>query len=157
MLSVNINGQINLTYPEGFNEMGEEELIRYFSSPDNRWGVYEPDKHVIISVSWKKAGFFSFMSDAESIIIGAESRMRRNLLNYQRTKAGKMKLCGKKIKAYGITFEYRVNDKKIVQVGDLVVFKYKKFIYAIHYIGRKANEEENRPVFDELIKSLTVQ
>lgn len=157
MLNALVNGQINLTYPDSFAEMSEEELIRFFGKPDNRWGVFDADRHAMISVSWKKSGIFGFMTDAESIIIGAESRMSRSLLNYQRSKAGKMKLCGKKIKAYGITFEYRVKDKAIVQMGDLVAFKYKKFIYSIYFVGRKVNDADNRPIFEEMINSMTVQ
>ena len=155
MINVRINNELNLTYPDSFQEMGPEELTKYFSTPDNRWGAYDADQHIILSVSWTKAGFFSFLSDAESMMIGIESRMRRSLLNYQRVGAFPIKLIAKK-KAYGIRFEYRVNDKKLVQVGDLIVFKHKGKLYAIHYITRKSNAASSRPAFEEVLKSITI-
>ena len=154
MNNVRINNEVNLTYPDGFAEMNEEALAKYFGSPANRWGVYDGENHVILSVSWTKGGFFSFLTDAESMLIGVEGRMRRNLLNYQRISSYKTKI-GKK-KAYGIRFEYRVNTSKMVQVGDLVSFKHKKNYYAIHLITRKTNAAAPRVAFEETLKSITV-
>ena len=155
MSNVRINNEINLTYPDSFIEMGPEELTKYFSSPNNRWGAYDEAQHIILSVGWKKTGFFGFMSDAESMMVGIESRLRRNLLNYQRVSAFKTKLVAKK-KGYGIRFEYRVNDARLVQVGDLIVFKHKGKLYAIYYITRKINAASSRPAFEEILKSITI-
>ena len=152
MSNVKINNEINLTYPETFKEMSGEELTRYFGNPDNRWGVYDADRHIILSVSWKKAGVLS--SDPETVIIGAEARLRRNLLNYQRISEFKTKIASKK--AYGVRFEYRVNDARIVQVADLMTFKYKKNFYSIYYVTRKATAAQDRADFEEIIKSISV-
>ena len=154
MNTASINNELNLTYPDGYKEMSEEELARYFSSPANRWGAYNADEHIILSVSWTKAGFFSFMSDAESVLIGAEGRMRRNLLNYQRISSFKTTVASKK--ARGIRFEYRVNDARLVQVGDLIVFKQKNKYYAVHFITRKLNAGSSRKAFEEILKSISV-
>lgn len=154
MNNANINNELQLSYPDGFKEMGEEELKKYFSSDQNRWGVYEADKHIILSVSWTKAGFLSFMTDAESMMMSIEARMCRNLLNYQRISSFKTKVAGKK--AFGIRFEYRVNDARIVQVADLIAFKYKKKFYAFHYITRKATAAADRAAFEEVLKSVSV-
>ena len=155
MSNIKVNNEISLTYPDNFKEMSPEELIKYFGSPNNRWGVYDADQHIILSVGWMKAGFFSFMWDAETMMVGAESRLRRNLLNYQRISSFKMKLKPKK-KCFGIRFEYRVNDKKLVQVGDLIIFKHKGKVYSIYYITRKSNAAASRPAFKEVLDSITV-
>ena len=153
MNTVKINNEIGLTYPESFGEMNEEMLTKYFGSTNNRWGAYDADKHVILSVSWQKAGFLSFITDAESVTDGAEARLRRSLLNYQRVTSFKMKVAGKK--AYGIRFEYRVNERKLVQVADLITFKHKKNFYSIYYVTRKINAGAERLVFQEIINSVT--
>ena len=155
MNNVKINNEIDLTYPDGFNEMSEQELTRYFGKPDNRWGVYDAPNHIVLSVAWTKAGFFSFLADEESFLIGLESRMRRSLLNYQRLGMYKTKLEPKK-KAIGIRFEYRVNDAVTIQVCDLFTFKHKKKYYAIYYITRQQNAIESRPAFDEVLKSIKI-
>ncbi len=153
MLTDKINNEINLTYPDGFRPMSEEEMTRYFGSPENRWGVYDPDRHILLSVSWSKIGFFQKLTDAEGLMIDIESRLRRNLLNYQKVTSYKMKL-GKQ-KAEGVRFEYRVNDARIVQVGDVVAFKYKKKFYVIHFVTRKATAGADRQALKETLDSVS--
>ena len=154
MNTVTINNEINLSYPDSFNEMGEEELAKYFGSPQNRWGAHDAENHVVLSVGWTKKKLLSFLADAESALIGAEARLSRNLVNYQRITSYKPKL-GKKKKARAIRFEYRVNDSVSIHVGDLVVFKHKKKIYSVYYICRKSKAAEVLPAFEEVLKSIS--
>ena len=155
MNNVKINNELNLAYPESFNEMGEEELSRYFGSPDNRWGAYDAERHIILSVAWAKRGFFGMLTDTESFLYGLESRMRRNLVNYQQICRIKTKLG--KIQAHGVRFEYRVNDACRVHVADLVAFRYKKRYYAIYFVSRKTNAASSRLEFSEILKSVTFE
>ena len=67
----------------------------------------------------------------------------------------KMKI-GKK-KAYAIRFEYRVKDAALVQVCDLVAFKYKKHFYSVYYVTRKVNASANLPAFQEVLNSITLK
>lgn len=151
MNNVKINNTINLTYPDSYREMGDEELTRYFSTPKDRWGVYDSDRHIILSVSWSKVGF---LTDEETALFGMEARMRRNLLNYQQISSFKTKIASKK-KACGVRFEYRVNDAKLVQVADLIVFKNKNRFYYIYFITRRMNAAAERLEFEEILKSIT--
>ena len=155
MFTVRINNEINLTYPDGFKEMGEEELKKQFGSAVNRWGAFDADKHIVLSVGWKKAGFFSFLTDAEAYLIELEARLHRSLLNFQRVGKFKTKVAGKK-KAFGIRFEYRVNDSVSIHAGDVFVFKNKNKYYAVYYITRKNHAVENLPAFEEVLKSISV-
>lgn len=154
MNNIQVNNEVNLVYPDGFNEMGEEELTRYFNTPADRWGVFNADDHILLSVNWKKAGFKRLFTDAESYMIEVESGMLRNLLNYQRITDYKMKI-GKQ-KAYGVRFEYRVKDMALVQVCDIVAFKYKKKFYTVYFVTRKVNATANLPAFQEILKSITL-
>ena len=152
MSNAKINNEVELTYPDTFREMGEEELSKYFGKPDNRWGVHDGDSHILLSVSWTKPGFFRSMGDAETVIIGAESRLHRSLLNYQRVSSYKLKI--EKIKANGIRFEYRSNDSVVVQLCDLIAFKYKKKFYSVYFISRKVDAVESRRALEEIVKSI---
>lgn len=155
MSNVRINNEIGLTYPESFSEMGSAELTKYFGSADNRWGVYDEERHIILSAGWIKPRFLHSFSDSESVLDGIEAHMRRRVLNYQRITAYKMKLGNKKLNANGVRFEYRVNDAAIVQAGDVVVFKHKKLFYIIHFITRKVNASAVLPEFKEILESVT--
>jgi hypothetical protein len=154
MNTIQINNELNLTYPDGFETMGEEELIRYFRTPADRWGAYNADDHIILSVSWKKAGFKYLFTDAESYMIEVEAVLHRTLLNYQRITDYNMKI-GKK-KSYAIRFEYRVKDAALVQLCDLVVFKHKKHFYSVYYVTRKKGSSAKLPAFEEVLKSITL-
>ena len=149
-----INNKVRLSYPDGFNEMGEEELTRYFGSTANRWGVFDPQRNMIISVSWKKAGFFGFMKDAETVLIDVEAHMKRSLVNYQRTEYFKTKL--NKRKGRGIRFEYRLDASARVHTGEIRVFKIGGMFYALRFIGRKPADEANHKLFEELMESVSV-
>ncbi len=151
MANVKINNEINLNYPEGFKEMGEEALTRHFGSPKDRWGVYNADDHIVLSVSWSKAGF---MTDAETALFDITARLRRRLVNYQQITTYGAKIG--KAKAYGVRFEYRVNDSARVHIGDLVVFKNKGKYYAVYFITRKHNAASSRISFKETLDSITV-
>ena len=158
MYNVKINNEIGLTYPDGYQEMGEEELIRYFGKPDNRWGAYNADRHIILSVKWEKAGFMK--SDPEMYLYDIESRLRKSLVNYQKIQSYSFDVTSKKKKKSkvqnAIRFEHRVNDSARVHVVDLVVFKFKKNFYSVYYITRKANAAESRPAFQEILQSITL-
>lgn len=154
MINAKINNEINLTYPEGYNEMNEAELSRYFGTPDNRWGVFDPGRHIIISVGWNKPGFRNSMGDAESYLLKMTSHMRRALLNYQVVNEYEIMIASKNAK--GVRFEYRVNDSVDVHSADLVVFKYKKKFYAVQFAARKSKVDECRREFLDLLRSISL-
>ena len=153
-MNVKINNEINLTYPDSFKEMGEAELARYFSSAADRWGVFDADRHIILSVGWTKAGFKRLLTDAESMLIEIEGRLSRSLVNYQRITSYKYKIAGKKAEA--IRFEYRVKDAALVHIADLVVFKHNKKFYAVHFITRQSSAVAGRLEFRQMLNSITL-
>lgn len=154
MSQVTVNNAINLTYPDSYHEMTEEELQRYFSTAENRWGVYDEERHVVLSVFWSKAGFFSFMSDAESFLIPIEARYKRKLINYRRKDASKIKIAKKK--GYGFSFEYRVNNANMYQIGELRAIKHKGRYYVFQYIGRRITDDECRADYNAMVESVTL-
>ena len=151
MNKVTINNEIELTYPDSFKEMNEAELTKYFSSPENRWGIFEPDSRILFSIGWAKAGAFA---DAEAMLDKMETRMRSSLLNYQRINVFDTKLGSKK--ARGLRFEYRVNDAAIVHIAEIIAFKHKKKLYATHFVTRKVQVGANNLVYKEIIDSINV-
>lgn len=154
MNNVSVNNEVNLVFPDGFFEMNEEQLTRYFGTPENRWGAYDADQHIVLSVSWTKASFIKTLGDPDVFLSSIEAKLRRSLVNYQRVMSFKLKIASKK--AFGIRFEYRVNDSVSIHVSDLVVFKHKGKFYAVYYITRKKNAASSRPAFQEILGSITL-
>ena len=155
MKQATVNNELTVTYPDSYEEMSAEELQRYFKSEKDRWGAFDAERHVILGVSWKKAGFFSFMSDAESQLFDVEARMKRSLINYRRKEGSKTKIAKKK--GYGISFEYRVNNANMYQIGEMKTFKYKGHYYTLQYLGRRITDEECRPDFEKFAESVTLR
>ena len=152
MKQATVNNELTLTYPDTYQEMSEEELLRYYRTAENRWGVYDQERHVILSVSWKKAGILSFFTDAESMMIGVEAQLKRSLINYRRKDAFKTRIA--KQKGFGIRFEYRTNGANIYQIGDIRSIKHKGKFYSLQYIGRRITDEECHPDFDRMVESV---
>ncbi|MBQ3264455.1 MAG: hypothetical protein IJH07_01630 [Ruminococcus sp.] len=155
MSNVMINNEIGITFADSFSEMSEQELTRYFGSPADRWGAYDAERHIILSVGWKKAGFLQ--SDPEMHLFELQSRLRRSLLNFQQITTYKTKIASaKKDNASGVRFEYRVKDSVRVHVVDLIVFKHKKNFYAVYFVSRKANAAAVRTDLQQILQSVTL-
>ena len=59
MEKIQLNNKMTLTYPDGFHVMGKEELKKhqYFGEPP-AWSISNPERHVMISIAWKKTNGF---------------------------------------------------------------------------------------------------
>ena len=157
MNNARINNEIDLTYPDGFKEMTEDDLKRHFGTAENRWGVFDAANHTILSVNWAKLKWYRKLCDTEWYLIDVEGRLKRQLLNYQRAASYKTKIASKKKNnACAIRFEYRADNSVNIHVGDLVVFKHKKKVYYIYYITRQPKAVELLPAFEEVLKSITL-
>lgn len=153
MKQVTVNNALSLSYPESYRDMTEDELKHYFGTAENRWGVHDDERHAILTVSWRKAGILSFLTDAESMLIGVEARYKRNLINYRRLTSFKTKIG--KAKGHGIRFEYRVNNANIYQNSELRAIKCKGRFYAFQYIGRRISDDQTHPDFDQMMESVS--
>lgn len=147
--------ELSCPYPERCRLMSAEELSRYFSCADNRAGIHDGERHAAVSVSFDKAGWLYALTDAASVLKGAQRSMKRNLKNYRELETRSLTVAGQKASA--VRFEYTANDKQIEQCGELVVFRYKKKFYSVYYISWKEFNEQNQPAFYEMLESMSLQ
>lgn len=153
MKNLLINNELKCVYSDGFHEMTGDELKKYFLSDENRCGIYDESRHFIISVSWIKKNFFTFITDAKSVVNGAEYRLKKNLVNYRRVDRMKCEIAGKK--ADGIRYEYTAVNADVEQIGELYVFRHHHMFYFVHLAARQDNFEESRRELTELLRSMT--
>lgn len=154
MKQATVNQVIHLSYPDSFQDMTAEELRRYFGTEQNRWGVYDAERHAILSVNWSKAGFFSFLTDPESKMISVEAKYKRSLINYRSLASAKTKIA--KQKGYGLRFEYRANNSNMYQIGEIRMIKYKGNFYSFQYVARRITDESCHPDFVKLLESVSL-
>lgn len=56
MGSTQLNNEMNLQYPDGFKIMSEEELRKHkFYEEAPGFCINDPDRHIVLSVSWRQA------------------------------------------------------------------------------------------------------
>ena len=150
-----INIELSLSYPEGFHEMDADELLRFFSSADNRQGIYDGDRHLLLSVAWTKPGFLNYLTDVKTILLRAESGMRRGLQGYRQTEMFRTVIAGKK--GQGVRFAFTAQDTDISQIGELTVFRAGDKFYAVTSVAREDGMEESIAVLHEITQSISLQ
>ena len=55
MSKATVNGLMSIEIPEGFHTMSAEELRQAYrdDNPD-RWGMWDQERHVMVTVMWKE-------------------------------------------------------------------------------------------------------
>lgn len=148
-----INHTLSATYPDGFHEMNSTELKKFFRSDASRCGVYDEDRHVIISVYWVKPVLLGFMTTTRSVLRGAETLLENRLQQYCMRERLSREVMG--YPATGIRFTYTVTNTNITQHSDLYVVKLGKVYYAVQIIGRAENFAQDQQLLEDFLRSMT--
>lgn len=151
MKKIMINQELTGAYTEGFCEMTAQELRKFYVSEKSRCGLYDKDRHIIISVCWKKPGVLGFLTDTKSVLKGAEMRLRRHLSRYRLIERLNREIMS--CPAEGIRFEYQVTGTDIIQYSDLYVFRYGDLYYSAEVVARKEGFEESQREMESFLRS----
>ena len=147
-----INNELRCSFADGFHVMDESELKRFFASIDKRWGIYDENRHMIISVSWTKPGLQNLMTNPKSVLNGTDAAMKQRLKEYKNT--GSYELTIKEEKADGIRFEYKASNKDIMQYGEYVAFRRNKKFYIPNMLCHKEDADSCAKIFADFIESI---
>ena len=147
-----VSGELAFAYPEYLDTMTADEVKKYFCDQTNRMGLRSVERHMIVSVSNTKPKLVLYLTDAKSVVGGAERSMKRNLKNYRRIDKRMLYVASKK--ACSVSFEYTASDPPVEQVGELVVFRVKNKFYSIYYVSRKSLHEQNYTDFQAILNSM---
>ncbi len=150
-----INNEISIGVPDGFHIMSAEELTKvYISSDPKRWGIWDNDRHVIITVLWQDLNAFtSMLADIDATAVKNEQLTRKGYEGHDYAMEGfhGAQICGSHARGY--SFTYRIQD--ITQHVSTLLFKVNKRIYSINCIGRNENREQDHELFEEVLKSVS--
>ncbi|MBQ3285051.1 MAG: hypothetical protein IJH40_05340 [Ruminococcus sp.] len=155
MNSMTINNELKLSYPDGFHEMDKEEMQRFFSASLYRQGIYDEDRHILISVAWTKPGPVNYLTDARTILLRAELGMKRGLQDYCRVKETQVEVAGKKARCISFTFTAQGSD--IAQSGEMAVFRAGNKFYAVTFVAREDGYDESLNVYHGILESLSLE
>ena len=141
---------IGIEYPDDFYVMDSNELKKYFASEILRFGARSEEKHIILSVGKMKFSILNLLTDAKSVLCGAEHRLK-TLNAYLRRSELNETILGKKAK--GIQFEYEV-EGGIKQLCEMAVVKVKGNFYVVYCMARLDDIEEATQIFKTFRNSL---
>lgn len=152
--TMTINNELSLCYPDGFHEMDADEMKRFFATSLYRRGIYDGDRHILISVAWTKPGPLNYLTDGKTILLRAESGMRSGLLNYRQTERFTAEIAGKK--ACGVRFSFTASDADVGQTGVMTVFRAGNKFYAVTFVAREEGFAESEAIYRGIAESFTL-
>ena len=152
-----IHGQLSLSYPDGFREMGREEMKALYQddNPD-RWGLWDQDRHIIVAVLWHDSSpVLAALAGAKDVAKTTEKRLKRGMKAHGYRFGGffQTELCG--LEAHGFRYSYQVGE--VTQAAETLVLKRKNTCFTIYYYAREELDLVSRPVYEEMLRSLRLK
>lgn len=151
-----VHEELSLSWPDGFQVMTANELKQlYLSNNPKRWGIWDKERHVMITVLWQEYHpLLNFLADPKAMAKRNEQLTRRGYKkhDYRLESFLSMQFCGRNLEGY--CFSYRLGDT--AQRVETLLLKQKKCVYNFSCIGRKENEEKDRALFREVMNTLNI-
>ena len=157
MSKATVNDLMSIEVPEGFHTMSAEELRQAYrdDNPD-RWGMWDQERHVMVTVMWKEySRLMMMLADVKGICRKNEQIAAKGYGNNGYECGGFFSVNVDGEKAEGYRFSYRVGD--VEQSAETILFKLGKTIFSITCGGRKENREADREMFDRIIAGITLE
>ncbi|MBQ1467757.1 MAG: hypothetical protein IIZ27_04700 [Solobacterium sp.] len=147
-----LNQELMISVPEGFHVMSEEELskLNHYGQIPN-WCVSDPDRHIILSVSWKKSGFASLLLNTAEVAKKMEGEIHRLLASYGYTLKEFISEDIGGISADG--FRYSYTAQNVPMIGESLSVKKGKVFYYIHGYLREELQEESLRTLEEIFRT----
>ena len=149
-----LNQKLNLNVPEGFHVLSEAERSRLnFIADGEGCCLQDAERHIMVSVGWKKTGAFAgLILNTGDVAKRLESSIRNAMKPFHYRAEEKVELCPGGKKAEGIRYVY--DAQGVEMTGESCVLKVNKTLYYFNFYTRKALQEENRKVWEDLLQSM---
>ena len=137
-----LNNELEITLPDGFHILTEEELAGMnFSDGKPDLCISDPERHIIISIAWRKSGFAAHLLSAKDVIGKMESGIRKSMEPYGYSLETFLTEDMNGTPAEGFRYEYEAQG--ISMIGETFSVRKGKVFYYIHCYLRKALREES--------------
>ena len=154
MQQITVNRELQLSYPNGFHKMSNDELSRlHFIEAGDGLCLSDPERHMIISIGWKQIGLFvKLLLNPRDLAKNMEARIEKPLqsFGYQLKERLEKTLDGKQAK--GIRYTYSAKD--IDMMGESYVIRSDKIIYYLNVYFREAMASESLAVWHDSLASV---
>jgi len=155
MGKIQLNNELNFSYPDAFKVLTEEDLKKYqFFEEAPGFCISDAQRHIMISISWRQANpFVAMLAGTSDIAKSMEAKIRKPMSRYGYKLEGFMnrQIGGKS--ADGYRYTYSVQD--IGMLGESLSVKSGSNFYYIHCYLREALREDSLRVLDEIFGAVT--
>lgn len=136
-----LNGELTLQVPDGFHTMTEKDMegMRYAKGAPN-WCVKDPERHIIISMSWKKSLLGAFLMKPKEVVRYLESAIRTQMLPFGYQNKGAVTEDVGGVEAQGFLYFYDAEGIEMAGVT-LSLKRNKQFYYIYCYMRRELMDE----------------
>ena len=124
MSKATVNGLMSIEIPEGFHTMSAEELRQAYrdDNPD-RWGMWDQERHVMVTVMWKEySRLLMMLADVKAICRKNEQIAAKGYAGNGYERGGFFSASVDGRPAEGYRFSYRVGDAE--QSAETLLFRY---------------------------------
>ena len=151
MMSI-INEIMSFKIPDKMREMNQEEYGKFFrSSGEENYGLYNEEKHTVISVAYKKRPLLLGRSaSAEETLKTTEKKLSKQIPAFEITEYKNETVDGESKGSF--YFQYTVQGVK--QTGEYVLCCFPKYNCSFEYICREDHKDFAEQKFHEFISSV---
>ena len=137
--------------------MSAEELRQAYrdDNPD-RWGMWDQERHVMVTVMWKEySRLMMMLADVKGICRKNEQIAAKGYGNNGYECGGFFSVNVDGEKAEGYRFSYRIDDVELS--AETILFKLEKTIFTVTFASRRENRETDRELIDRIIAGITLE
>ena len=163
MKNVVLNDMMNLTIPEGFTEISQEEVreMTACNGPAPMWNIINRDEHMLITASWFKRGWimshlFSARDVTKSILHSYKSGMKeKTVYGGTYSDISETTMDGNKAYTYSCTYRALTKDGEMVDmIRETVVVKIKNVFFVFQSLCRDTMKTKGVSTFHEVYDSV---
>ena len=149
-----INGELTVSFPDGFHEMDATEQKKVFlGDAPNRWAIWDTQAHIILCITWHVSGkLLSKLASERDVLERTRKQVRKSYKTnpYREYEGFSTQVCGQR--ACGFAFDHVIEG--VSQGAEIIVFKHGTSCYTVSYFSRKENESANHVVFEGILNSM---
>ncbi|MBQ1421983.1 MAG: hypothetical protein IIY97_04335 [Firmicutes bacterium] len=142
--------ELKIFYPEGFHVMDALERSKLnMLGNDAGEMVFDPDRHMTISIGWRRIGLAARLNSVGDILKQTEAGISKGMQPYGYKFLNKAPLKIDEEPADSFCYEYTAQD--IEMYGATIVVKHGKVLYNIHLYSRKELLDSNMETWKEIV------
>ena len=153
MITVTVNNELELTCPDGFHVMDEEERKSLKMLEDGSWmGLSCPEKNLMITAGWKKIGLFpALMLSPSDLARGTEKQISGAMASYGYSLRGftERNIAGSPAKGFSYSYDAQGTGMR----GECSILKLNRTLYYLYLYAREEQQEESSEIWEDILTS----